>query len=186
MTSPRLVSYTQRISPFITLCLWALWLLLFASVDLLIVLSGLFVALLVQVAFPLPHSGLFNRIRVLPTLWLISYFLGEVVLAAWVISVQVMRVVLVKLRVLAPQQAKIESAVIVVPLTSSEDIILSMTAAMINLIPGTIVLEMEVTPPALTLHVFDLRQQGGESAVIASVQAQEKRILRCVSKGRQA
>ncbi|MDO5061013.1 MAG: Na+/H+ antiporter subunit E [Actinomycetaceae bacterium] len=179
MFTEKFVLYLRRISIFITLCMWGLWMLLFASFDLLTIISGFLVALLVQIAFPLPHSGYFRRIRLLPSLWLMVYFVWEVVLAAWVISLQVFRVVFAKLGWVSDARAQMDSKVIVVPLQCAEDIVLSMTAAMINLIPGTIVLELDTSPATLTLHVFDLGRQGGEAAVIQAVQAQEARILRC-------
>lgn len=179
MFAEKFVLYLRRISIFITLCLWGLWVLLFASFDLLTIVSGFIVSLLVQIAFPLPHSGYFRRIRLLPALWLIAYFVWEVVLAAWVISLQVFRVVFAKLGFGSPERAQMDAKVIVVPLQCAEDIVLSTTAAMINLIPGTIVLELDTAPAALTLHVFDLERQGGEAAVIKAVQAQEARVLRC-------
>lgn len=151
--------------------------LLFASFDPLTIIGGVFIALAVQIFLPLPHSGFFRRLRVLPFLFLMLMFLRDVVLATWLVTKAVLATLLARLRGLPAPVG--EGAVVVVPLKCAQDIVLAMTAGLINLVPGTIVLEVDAQAAELTLHVFDLEASGFEAGVVAATQAQEARIMRC-------
>lgn len=169
--------FKKRISVFITIWLFAVWMLLFASIDPLTVCGGLFVALLVQLVFPLPHSGFFSRLEFLPTVLLLGFFLRDVILAALVVARAILTDAMRQLFKFS--SSTIEGAVVTVPLKCNQEIVLAMTAGMINLIPGTIVLELDVITPAMTLHVFDINKAGGLERVAREVQEQEARLIRC-------
>ena len=52
---------------------------------------------------------------------------------------------------------------------------------MINLVPGTIVVELKRREGIIYLHVFDLEAQGGVEGVRAASLAQEERVLKALA-----
>ena len=74
-----------------------------------------------------------------------------------------------------------ECGVVRIDLRSSADITMAVTAAMINLVPGTIVVELKRREGIIYLHVFDLEAQGGVEGVRAASLAQEERVLKALA-----
>lgn len=160
---------SKRLSLSMTLWLLVLWTLLFASFDPLVLLSGLLVALFIQLIFPLPRSRFFANFRLRQGLILAGVFLVDMVKAA----VHVASVVVTG--------RDYECGVVRIDLRSSADITMAVTAAMINLVPGTIVVELKRREGVIYLHVFDLEAQGGVEGVRAASLAQEERVLKALA-----
>ncbi|HHT40325.1 MAG TPA: Na+/H+ antiporter subunit E [Actinomyces sp.] len=165
MSSPTL-RRRNRFSLFVTIWLMAIWLLLFGEVTPLVVLGGVIVVLGVQFLFPLPHTGFFRHVRPWHTVVLIARFLWDMVLAA----THVAKVVLTG--------QKYRCSVVRIDLRSRSEIIIAITAAMTNLVPGTIVVEIKRGEGIIYLHVFDIDDQGGHEGVRATTRGQEGRALK--------
>jgi len=133
----------RRLNPVALVVLTVVWVLLWDEVSLFLVLTGLLVALLVGVVFPLPPIGLHGRFRPLQGLRLVARLLFDAFLA----SVDVVR--------LAFRFGAVpRSSIIRVPLRSRSDLYLTLTAEQVSLVPGTIVLEAHRSTSTLYLHVL--------------------------------
>lgn len=169
--TPRTAPFARRHRVSLTLTLWlaALWVLVFASLDLMVVVSGVVLALLVQWVFPLPHITHTWRVRPLAMLVLVVRFLWDLLVA----GVQVSWVVL---RGRRPRNAWVQ-----VTLRSGDPVHMTIIAGMTSLVPGSVVTEVSVADRRLGLHILDVDAQGGEGGVRASVLAQERRLLAAIA-----
>ena len=158
-------AFARRTSPGLTLWLVVLWMMLFADLSWLTVLSGFLVALAVQWAFPLPRTGSSWHIRWGSLVVLLVRFVVDVIRA----GVQVSWLVL--------SGRPTHSAILRVHLRSSDPVHLTAISAMTSLVPGTIVVRVDRLTATLYLHVLDIDAQGGPDAVREAVLDQEKRIL---------
>jgi len=73
---------------------------------------------------------------------------------------------------------KYRCSVVRIDLRSRSEIIIAITAAMTNLVPGTIVVEIKRGEGIIYLHVFDIDDQGGHEGVRATTRGQEGRALK--------
>ena len=142
------------------------WVVLWGSWTALSVVSGVVVAVAASLVFPLPPLHLHVRIRPLGVLVLVGRFLLDVVVA----SVQV------AWTTLRPPH-DLRSAIVKVPLHTESDVVLTATALMSSLVPGSLV--VEVHRPSHTLYLHALLARGPEDVeqVRATVWGQERRIL---------
>ena len=142
------------------------WMGLWGSWSLATIISGVVVALAASLAFPLPPVAIGAKVRLLPLLWLIAYFLRDVVLASLQVSVVVLRRRLVK------------NAIVKVNLSSDSDFVLTAVAAMLTLVPGSIVIEARRSTHTLYLHVLDVDDVAAVEKFRAEAFALEQRFLR--------
>lgn len=128
-----------------TVGLVALWLALWGTITPANVLSGLVVALLVQL-LPDPHH-LTGRVRVRPlaALHFFGWFAYKVVEASLVVA-----------REVVTRQDSIHTGIVEVPLVGASDGMVTLVSNAIGMIPGTITLEVEADPPTLFVHVLHL------------------------------
>jgi multicomponent Na+:H+ antiporter subunit E len=114
------------------------------------------------------------RLRVQPVrlAWLAVRFLADVVVASvqvtW-LTVQVRR---------EPRNAVIE-----VDLTTTSDLVLTVVAQMVSLVPGSLVVEARRSTYTLFLHVLDARDQRGVDRMRADVLALERRVVAAIGTG---
>lgn len=156
----------NRVSWFVTIWLMVIWLLLFANLEPLTIIGGLIVVLGVQLLFPLPHTGFFRHVRPWQTTILVTRFLYDMVLAA----VHVAKVVVTG--------QEYRCSIVRIDLRSKSEIIIAITAAMTNLVPGTVVVQILRQESIIYLHVFDIDNQGGPDGVRETTRAQEARALK--------
>ncbi|BBZ26497.1 Na+/H+ antiporter subunit E [Mycolicibacterium madagascariense] len=127
------------------------WMLLWGNVSAANVLSGLAVALVITVLLPLPAvpvEGRLHPISLLALVVRVSYYLvASSVQVAWL-----------AVRPGPPPQA----AVLRAHLAIKSDFILALAVNVINLIPGSIVLEIDQTRRLIYVHVIDV---GSDAAV---------------------
>ncbi|MDO5049963.1 MAG: Na+/H+ antiporter subunit E [Actinomycetaceae bacterium] len=161
-----LIKKRNRISVFVTIWLMVIWILLFGNVTPLIVIGGLILVLAVQLMFPLPHTGFFRHMRPWHTVVLTTRFIWDLVLSA----IHVATVVVTG--------RSYDCSIVRIDLKSRSDIIIAITAAMTNLVPGTIVVKMNRREGVIHLHVFDIEHQGGVEGVRRTTRGQEERVLR--------
>jgi multicomponent Na+:H+ antiporter subunit E len=156
----------RRLQPWVLAWLTVVWTALWGDVSLLTVVYGVLVALAVCLVFPLPRIGLRLHVRVVPLLWLVVRFLGDVVAA----SVQVAWTTLQLRR--QPRNAVIE-----VQLRTPSDFVLTVVAEMTSLVPGSLVVEARRSTHTLFLHVLDARDQAGVERMRRDVLALERRVV---------
>jgi len=144
------------------------WVLLWDRVTWGNVVNGVLVGLLVTYAFPLPSIEFQGRLRPHRVLLLIAHFLLDLVGASW----QVMR--------LAFGRRSPRNAVIEVQLRSRSDFYLTLTAELVALVPGSVVVDARRSTSVLYLHLLDVEKQGGIQAQRAHVLAVERRVIRAL------
>lgn len=150
---------------WLTAVSWVLW----GSFTALSLVGGLLVSVLVCVVLPLPPLRLGVRVRPVGFVVLVARFLVDVLVA----SVQVARITLVPPRPL-------RNALVGVRLVSESDIVLTVVAEMVTLVPGTVVVEAHRASHTLYLHAIDAPDEQAIEAVRERVLEQERRVLRAV------
>lgn len=158
----------RSVQPSAVLWLTAAWLAMWSSITPLLVVSGVVVAVLVCVVFPLPPVRLAVRVRPWALLLLVLRFLADVVRA----SVHVTRVVLTR--------REVRNAVVAVELRSASDFVLVGVASMLSLVPGSIVVEARRSTHTLYLHVLDVTEPEAAESFRQGALALEQRILRAL------
>lgn len=165
-----MVTRTARaVSPSMTLWLTAVWLLLFRDFTLLYILSGVGVALAIQVLFPLPRVRLKRAFRPLSALRLAARFLWDMLVAAVQVSWLILR------------RRPPQPIYVAVELYSSSELYLTIVSNMTCLVPGSIVVRAQLAPSRLTLHVLDGPLAGGPEGVARTVHATEMRVLKALA-----
>lgn len=146
------------------------WCALWGSVSPKIVLSGVLVGVAVCLVFPLPRLRADGVVRPWPLLVLLGRFLGDVVVASVRVSVTTLRPGL-------PRNAIVE-----VDLTTSSDLVLTVVAELVSLVPGSVVVETRRSTHTLFLHVLDAPDPAAVERARASALAQEQRVLRAFTR----
>ncbi|TDC33565.1 Na+/H+ antiporter subunit E [Micromonospora sp. 15K316] len=132
-------------------------------------IGGLLVGAVVLLFFPLPPVTFGGRLRPRALLALAGRFVAELVVA----SVRVARI--------AVQPGfRPRSAIIAVPLRIRTDLNLALTAELVSLVPGTLILEVDREAGVLYLHVLDVRRPQDLADNRARVLEIEARIVRAV------
>ena len=137
-----------------TLRIWVLvwltlvWLLLWGTVSVANVVSGLAVALLITLLLPLPAVPVQGRLHPLSLLWLTLN-------VAWWLVVSSNQVAWLALRPGPPPL----SAVLRARLALKSDLVLALAVNIMNLTPGTIVLEIDQARRLVYVHVLDVGSQ---------------------------
>jgi multicomponent Na+:H+ antiporter subunit E len=138
---------TRRVALRIAVLCWLtmVWVLLWGQVSVANVLSGLAVALLITVLLPLPVVPVQGRLHPLSLSRL-------VVTVAWYLVVSSVQVAWLAVRPGPPPM----TAVLRARLAVKSDLVLALAVHTLNLIPGTIVLEIDSDRRLLYVHVLDV------------------------------
>lgn len=158
----------RAVQPVAVGWLTLVWLALWGELSPLLVVGGVLVALLVCLAFPLPPLDLGSRVRPVPLLGVAARFLVDVVRA----SIQVAGVVL--------RRRPVKNAVVAVDLETSSDFIMTLVAAMLSLVPGSVVVEARRSTHTLYLHVIDVPDAEAAESFRSDALALEQRLLRAL------
>ncbi|WP_199701821.1 Na+/H+ antiporter subunit E [Jiangella rhizosphaerae] len=150
--------------------LTVVWVLLWGGLTVGNVLSGLVVAVVVTLVFPLPPIVFGGRLRARGLAVLIGWFVVELVVA----SVQVAALAL---RIGRPPL----NAVIEVDLRSRSDLYLTLTAELLSLVPGSLVVEVRRSTSTLFLHVLGVRDESDVEAARRRALRQEERVVRALA-----
>ncbi|MCD9199753.1 Na+/H+ antiporter subunit E [Aeromicrobium wangtongii] len=146
--------------------LTVVWSLLWGAFTPLIVVGGVLVALLVTTVFPFPPITWTGRIRPWPLTKLIGIFFFEMLLA----SVQV---AWIAIRPAKPPR----SAVLCVDLATRSELLLTLTAELISLVPGTLLIELDSQTGHIWLHLLDGSTPEKIERARANALAQELRVI---------
>ena len=156
--------------PPLVVGLVVLWLLLWRSIEPLTIVTGVVTALIVVNVFelpPVPHVG---RLRPLAALSLLGWFAGQVLVASVQVAVQAFRA-------LGPSHGP-ASGIVAAQLRTRDDLLLSLTAIVLALIPGTVIVEVDRAESVLYLHVLRGDTPERLDAARRSVIATERRLVR--------
>lgn len=158
-----------RVSPAAVAWLTAVWVLLWGSLNVLNVLGGVLVALVVLVLFPLPRVDLRLRLRPWAFVVLIVRFLVDLVRAS------------VEVAWLAVRPGPVTRGVVMdLELAGDDAFLQTLTAEMVSLVPGSVVIDLEPSTRLLTLHALGVRTRAQAEQVRHKVRAQEARVLRAL------
>jgi multicomponent Na+:H+ antiporter subunit E len=136
---------------------WALcwlilvWVLLWGNVSAANILSGLAMALIITLLLPLPVVPIEGRVHPMSLLRLVMQIAGYLVLSSFQLAWLAVK----------PGPPPL-SAVLRAHLAIKSDLVLALAVNMINLTPGTIVLEIDQVRRMIYVHVIDV---GSERAV---------------------
>lgn len=155
-----------------TLWLLLVWLALFRSIEPVVIIGGILVALLVQWVGPMMRVGALGRIRFVPLLALIARFAWDMFMSALHVS---------KLIVTGKRY---RSGFVSINLGAVSDMELMISAAMTSLVPGTLVIDVNRhesdADGSMYLHVIDMEASGGEHGVREMITKQTARIGRAL------
>ena len=160
MRAPR----TNRITGAVAMV--GLWLLLMGEVTVGNIAAGVLVAVFALVLFPHP-TRTHHRLSV----WGILRLLADLAVQLVISSARV------ALAVIAPTPARVQTAVVSVPLHTDSALVATVVADLITLTPGTLTLDVLQGPPRLLVHVLGPSEP---ASVVESVGQLERRVLRAV------
>lgn len=155
------------ISPVAVLWLTVVWVLLWGTLDAMTVLGGVLVALLVLLVFPLPRLEMKQRIHPWPMVVLIVRFLSDVVVASLHVAWLAFR----------PGPTP-RGLVMDLQLNGDDELQQTITAEMVALVPGSVVIELDSPERILTLHYIGITTRVEAEQVRRKVLAQEARVIR--------
>ena len=140
-----------------------IWMALWGSVSLIVILLGVAVSVVILLLFPLPTMHFRFGLHPWRMVVLLARFLWDVVVA----SVQV--------GWLAIRPRLPNSEITTVRLASDSDLLEALTALAVSLVPGSLIVDADSTDRTLTIHVLDAdRKPMADFA--EQVRAQERRI----------
>lgn len=150
----------------VVLGLTVVWLLLWGAITPTLVVGGLLTSIAVLLLFPFPRAPWRWTVRPWPTFTLAVRFAGDLLRA----SVQV---AWLAVRPAAPPP----SAVVRVPMVTRSELLITATAELVSLVPGSLLVELDPEAPALFVHVLDARSPDRVERAVAAVHEQERRVV---------
>lgn len=149
------------------LMLTTVWVLLMGQVTLGNIVAGVLVASFVQLIFPLPSVTLGVRFRPVAFVILTVRFLWDMTAAS------------IEVAWLAVRPGPVVHGVVVdLRLRSDNDLFQTITAEMVALVPGTVVIDLDGERRILTLHLLNVTTRQQAEAIRHQVLGQEARVLR--------
>lgn len=145
-----------------------IWVLLWGQASLANLISGFVIAIAVTTCCPLPGAKTGRRfvVRPLAVAKLVTKFFIDIVVASAQISISVLT------------RRHPQGGIIKVNLRAHSDSFLAATAAMIALIPGSVVINVHRLTGVMYVHVFDLSKPDSAANTRADIHRQEERLLR--------
>jgi multicomponent Na+:H+ antiporter subunit E len=160
----------DRIQPFPLLWLTLVWTALWRDLSLGNLLAGALVGAFVLVLFPLPRLVVDVRVHPAAFVVLVVRFLADVVRASLSVA----------WRAVGPGAVP-HGSIVTVQLRSRDELFQTVTAQLVSLVPGSVVVELDSPRGLLSVHVFTARTATDLAAARASVLAQEDRVLRALA-----
>lgn len=152
----------------------ALWMLLWGQFTVLAFVTGLIVVIIVTSVFRLPPVELSGRINVWWGIVFVLDFLGGLVRGSLTVAWQVLDL-----------RRQPGTAIVAVPLRTDDDLIMTHTAVVASLIPGSLVIDTDRARRVLYLHVIGVRSDCDVEKQRRDVLHWEERIVRAVGSSRQ-
>lgn len=146
------------------------WVLLWGDLTIANVLTGVLVSFVLLRVMPMPRVGFEGRISLIGILSLLLRLIADIVAASAQVAYQALRF---------GRQPR--GAVIRVKLASSSDLVLTLTAELTVIVPGSIVVEAHRLTGMLYVHLLDAHAPGAVEKARQTVLAQEKRVMYALS-----
>ncbi len=162
MTRPR---HRPHLAALVVLT--AVWVLLWGRPTIFVLLTGVLLALLIGVVFPLPSIQLHGRIRPLNLAKLGVRLLADLVTSSATIVALAFRF-----------GSTPHAAIVRVKLRSHSDLYLAQTAELVSLVPGTIVIEARRSASMLYVHVLDTVSDADLERAVRDTLDAEARVIR--------
>jgi multicomponent Na+:H+ antiporter subunit E len=143
--------------------------LLWGRLNAVTLLSGIVVGYLVSVIFPMPAIPFSGRFRPVGMIRLVVRLLADLVPASLAIVGYALR-----------PHLELRPGIVRVDLTSRSDLVQFGTAAIVSLVPGTIVVEAPRRERRLYLHVFDLPDEAAVERERRAALIAERTVLRAL------
>jgi multicomponent Na+:H+ antiporter subunit E len=143
------------------------WILLWGTVSAANILSGLAIALIITLLLPLPAVPIEGRVHPLSLLRL-------VLLIAWYLVVSSVQLAWLAIKPGPPPL----SAVLRAHLAIKSDLVLALAVNIINLTPGTIVLEIDQVRRMIYVHVIDVGSERSVNRFYRQVAQVERLLIR--------
>ncbi|WP_100500888.1 Na+/H+ antiporter subunit E [Geodermatophilus chilensis] len=158
-----------RLRHQVPLIVWLVlvWMLLWGTWSWANLLSGLLVALAVLTLLPLPHVVGGARVRPVPLLAFLGHFVVDLFVSGAQVAWQTVR----------PRPVT-RSAIVRVQLRADSDLLLTMVAEALSLVPGSLVLDLDREEKLITLHLLQVRDLAAVAEEKASVLRTEDRLVR--------
>jgi multicomponent Na+:H+ antiporter subunit E len=142
------------------------WVLLWDQVSLFLVVTGVLLSVLVFLVFPLPRIDRDGRVHPVALARLVGRLGVDLVGSS-------VRVVGLAFSARTPR-----GAIIRVRLRSRSDLVLTLTAELVSLVPGSLVLEIHRASSTLYIHVLDTVEPAALEQAARDVLDAEARVLR--------
>ena len=143
------------------------WMLLWGTWSWANLISGAVLAVVVTVVLPLPPVVGGVRVHPLGLAVFVGYFFLDLVRSAALVAWQTMR----------PGGIGY-SAIIQVQMRTDSDLLLTVVAESLTLVPGSVVIDMDRERRTLSLHILHVRDLADVERRRASVLAEEERVVR--------
>jgi multicomponent Na+:H+ antiporter subunit E len=146
-----------------------MWILLWGEFSLANVVGGVLVATVLLIAVPRPkvHADT-PHVRPLAVVSLVGWFLWKLFEANLKVALEVVR---------PPGKARIDPAIVAIPLPGCPDGVTTAVANFITLTPGTLTVEVDPQGPVLFVHVMQFESTEGTRAEVYEI---ERRIVAAV------
>lgn len=153
------------------LWLTTVWVLLWGTWSLGNVLNGLLLSAVVLLLLPLPDVGFGGRVSPRGLLAFVGHFVADLILSSVQVAWQAVR----------PGEQDI-SSVVAVRLRSESELLMTMTAEALTLVPGSIVIELDARSRTLYAHVLSAPDDASVEAFRRQVLDLEARVVRAVGR----
>ena len=161
--------WLRHLRHLLPLLIWlvVVWILLWGTWSWANVLSGVTVALAVTLLLPLPPVVGGTRVRPLPLIRFVGHFLVDLVISgaqvAW--------------RAIGPGGVQ-QAAIVRVQLRADSDLLLTVVAETISLVPGSLVLDLDRQERLISIHLLHVADLDDVERQKLGVLATEERIVR--------
>ncbi len=161
--------FTHRLRHQLPLLVWLVlvWMLLWGTWSWANLISGTVLALVVTVLLPLPPVIGGTRLHPAGLLVFLGHFIVDLVLSAAQVAWQTLR----------PGGVRY-SAIIRVQMRTDSDLLLTIVAESLTLVPGSLVIDMDRKQRTLSLHILHVRDLADVERRRAAVLAEEERVVR--------
>lgn len=147
-----------------------IWVLLWGELSLFHVLAGLVVSIVVLTVFPLPPLRFGGKVRPIGLAILVGRFARDLVVA----SVQVAWLAL------RPRPVT-GNAVVAVQMRSQADLYFMLTAELVSLVPGSLLIETDYERRTMYLHIIGTASEADVERARHRVHQQEDRVMRALA-----
>lgn len=148
----------------------AVWVLLWGDVTWANIVNGALLGVVVTVGLRMTRVDFRGRAHPVGLLVLLGRFAVDLVKASFEVSIVALR----------PRYTP-RGAVVCVQLRSHSDLYLTLTAELVSLVPGSLIVEAHRLTGRLYVHVLDVETSGGVEQARQHVLEQEARVLRALA-----